>query len=50
MIAKLKGDPNYDTLVGPFRDNMEKVGKTLPEAVVETLADKHLSRLKELLP
>jgi hypothetical protein len=26
MLAKLKGDPNYDTLVGPFRDNMEKVG------------------------
>ena len=50
MLAKLKGDPNYDTLVGPFRDGMAKAGKALPEAVVETLADKHLSRLKELLP
>lgn len=49
MLAKLKGDPNYDTLVGPFRDAMAKAGKTLPEAVVETLADKHLNRIKSLI-
>ena len=40
MLAKLKGDPNYDTLVGPFRDAMAKSGRALPES--------DLSRIKKL--
>ena len=40
MLAKLKGDPNYDTLVGPFRDAMAKSGRALPES--------ELSRIKKL--
>ncbi len=45
MLAKLKGDPNYDTLVGPFRDAMAKSGKEIPES----LGDKHLNRIKSLI-
>jgi hypothetical protein len=40
MLAKIKGDPNYDTLVGPFRDAMAKSGRALPES--------ELSRIKQL--
>ena len=50
IVAYLRKDPNFDELITPFRDAMEKAGKTLPEAVIETLADKHLRRLKDLLP
>lgn len=50
IVAYLRKDPNFDELIAPFRDAMEKAGKTLPEAVTETLADRHLRRLKELLP
>ena len=42
MLAKLKGDPNYDTLVGPFRDAMAKSGRELPTESAE------LTRIKEL--
>ena len=44
MLAKLKGDPNYDTLVGPFKDTMAKSGKEIPES----LASKQLSRIVNL--
>lgn len=40
MIELIKKDPNYDTLVGPFRDAMAKSGRTLPES--------ELSRMKQL--
>ena len=40
MLAKIKGDPNYDTLVGPFKDTMAKSGKEIPES--------ELSRMKQL--
>jgi len=46
MLAKLKGDPDYQELIAPWKENMEKQGKEVPES----LADKHLRRLKELLP
>ena len=44
IIAALKGDPNYDTLVAKARDDFARDGKTLPES----LADRHLNRIKEL--
>ena len=50
MLAKLKGDPNYEELIAPWRGNMEKQGKEVPESQFESLADKQLRRLKELLP
>jgi len=40
MIELIKKDPNYDTLVGPFRDAMAKSGRELPES--------ELSRIKQL--
>ena len=33
MIAFLKGKPNYAELVAPFKDAIEKEGKSLPESV-----------------
>ena len=44
MIELIKKDPNYDTLVGPFRDAMAKSGKQIPES----LASKQLSRIINL--
>ena len=41
MIAFIKNDPNYEELVGPFKDTIEKDGLTLPES-------RELSRIKEL--
>ncbi len=52
MLAKLKGDPNYDELIAPFRDAMEKQGKQVPESAptgYATLGDKHLNRIKSLI-
>jgi hypothetical protein len=46
MLEKLKSDPNYEELIAPWKENMEKQGKTVPES----LADKQFRRLKELLP
>ena len=40
MIELIKKDPNYDILVGPFRDAMAKSGRSLPES--------ELSRIKKL--
>lgn len=44
MIKFIRKDPNFETLVGPWLDTMEKEGKGLPN---ESLADKHLNRIKE---
>ena len=41
MIAKLRGDPNFDELIAPWLENMEKQGKGLPESA-------ELNRIKEL--
>jgi len=46
IIAFLRKDPNFETLVGPWLDTMEKEGKGLPN---ESLSDKHLRRIKELI-
>jgi hypothetical protein len=48
MLAKLKGDPNYEELIAPWKENMEKQGKQVPEQAQETLADKQLERIKQL--
>ena len=45
MIKFIRKDPNFENLVGPWLDTMEKEGKGLPN---ESLADKHLNRIKEL--
>ena len=45
MLAKLKGDPNYEQLIAPWKEAMEKAGKEVP---VESLADKQLNRIKEI--
>ena len=49
MIAKIKGLPEYEDLVAGFKDAMEKAGKEMPESSVETLGDKQLSRIKQLM-
>lgn len=41
MIAKLRGDPNFDELVAQWLETMEKQGKGLPESA-------ELTRIKEL--
>lgn len=52
MLAKLKGDPNYDELIAPWKEAMEKQGKEVPESKTPTgyatLEDKQLARIKEL--
>jgi hypothetical protein len=52
MLAKLKGDPNYDELIAPWKEAMEKAGKQVPESSkptgYTTLEDKQLARIKEL--
>ena len=48
MLAKLKGDPNYEELIAPWKENMEKQGKEVPEQAQETLADRNHSRVIEL--
>ena len=51
MLAKLKGDPNYDELIAPWKEAMEKAGKQVPESAptgYATLEDKQLARIKEL--
>ena len=32
MLAKLKGDPNYEELIAPWKENMLKQGKAVPES------------------
>ena len=51
MLAKLKSDPNYDELIAPWKEAMEKAGKEVPESSptgYATLEDKQLDRIKEL--
>ena len=51
MLAKLKGDPNYDELIAPWKEAMEKAGKQVPESAptgYATLEDKQLARIREL--
>ena len=48
MLAKLKGDPNYEELIAPWKEAMEKAGKEVPESQSKTLEDKQLDRIKEL--
>ena len=44
MLAKLKSDPNYEELIAPWKETMEKDGKQVPES----LADKQLNRITQL--
>lgn len=46
MIAILKKDPNFEELIAPWKETMEKQGKSVP---TESLADKQLNRIKELM-
>ena len=51
MLAKLKSDPNYEELIAPWKEAMEKAGKEVPESSptgYATLEDKQLARIKEL--
>lgn len=51
MLAKLKSDPDYEQLIAPWKEAMEKAGKEIPESRVTgytTLEDKQLARIKEL--
>jgi len=41
MIAKLRNDPDFEMLIAPWFENMEKQGKGLPESA-------ELTRIKEL--
>ena len=45
MLAKIKGDPNYEELIAPWKEAMEKEGKSVPE----TLADRNHNRVVELM-
>ena len=50
IIDFIKKLPNYEELIGAARETLAKDGIELPKAgQIESLADKHLSRLKELL-
>ena len=52
MLAFLKKDPNYEQLIAPWKETMEKAGKEVPESKTPTgyatLEDKQLARIKEL--
>ena len=52
MLAFLKKDPNYEELIAPWKETMEKAGKEVPESATltgyTTLEDKQLDRIKEL--
>lgn len=48
MIKYLKKDPNYEQLIAPWKEAMEKAGKEVPESQSKTLEDKQLDRIKEL--
>lgn len=45
MLAKIKGDPNYEELIAPWKEAMEKEGKDVPES----LADRNHNRVVELM-
>jgi len=49
MLAKIKGDPNYEELIAPWKEAMEKEGKSVPESAgYKTLEDKQLDRILSL--
>ena len=52
MLAFLKKDPNYEELIAPWKETMEKAGKEVPESKTptgyKTLEDKQLARIREL--
>ena len=52
MLAFLKKDPNYEELIAPWKETMEKAGKQVPESKTPTgyvtLEDKQLARIREL--
>ena len=52
MLAVLKKDPNYEELIAPWKETMEKAGKEVPESATltgyTTLEDKQLARIREL--
>ena len=52
MLAFLKKDPNYEELIAPWTETMEKAGKEVPESKTptgyKTLEDKQLARIREL--
>jgi len=52
MLAFLKKDPNYEELIAPWKETMEKAGKEVPESATltgyTTLEDKQLARIREL--
>ena len=52
MLAFLKKDPNYEQLIAPWKETMEKAGKQVPESKTPTgyatLEDKQLARIREL--
>jgi len=52
MLAFLKKDPNYEQLIAPWKETMEKAGKEVPESKTPTgyatLEDKQLARIREL--
>ena len=52
MLAFLKKDPNYEELIAPWKETMEKAGKEVPESKTPTgyvtLEDKQLARIREL--
>jgi len=51
ILAVLKKDPDYEQLIAPWKDAMEKAGKEIPESApigYATLEDKQLDRIKQL--
>lgn len=49
MLAAIKGDPNYEELIAPWKEAMEKEGKSVPESTgYKTLEDKQLARILSL--
>jgi len=49
MLAKIKSDPNYEELIAPWKEAMEKEGKSVPESAgYKTLEDKQLDRILSL--
>ena len=46
MIKAIRNDPNFEELIAPWKEAMEKAGKGVP---TESLADRQLNRIKELL-
>jgi len=48
IVAALKGDPDFEALVGKAKEEFAKDGKELPESVI-SLADANHNRIVELI-